>query len=288
ATPLLLTPSYLDESKFYSAQGQTKKHYEDVGGPLAWLDQYNEVTRTVAAERGYDLIDIRKECDAYTPEEFLDADGIHLGEVGNNVYTTTISTYLKEHYRVDPNAERITSWFPSVSSPAEPAVMDIVSYDPADWSALDPKTMTFTSGDNGELLIANTDGRWPDAQYIAEECVYVPFEGTKLVYDFSTSGANASILIFFSGSTPLATTANQWVNINSKLGVNYDTGSGDILSRQTCKGSILLSDLGIPKEAIDEKGNILISGMKIFVAGSRNQPVTVRQLAVATNGAPNR
>lgn len=287
ATPLLMTSSYLNENVFYTSQGQQKSHYADVGGPLAWLDTYNEKVRELAEEKGYDLIDIRKACDDYAPTEFLASDGIHLGTVGNQVYTDTISAYLKEHFVSNPKADKITTRFPYKASPAEPAVTDIITYEPADWDTTNPDEMTFEKDESGALLISNNTGKWPDAQYTAKESVLVPYEGTELVYDFSTENVNTSILLFFGGSTPFAPTEGKYVCINSKLGVNVEGGSGDILKFQDVKGSIKLTDLGIPSTALDENNNLLISGVKIFAAGMIGQNVIVRQLAVSTTGAPN-
>lgn len=286
AVPLLMTSSYLDEDKFYTSQGQSERNYESVGGPLAWLDTYNDKTRELAEEEGYHLIDIRKECDAYSPKEFLDADGIHLGEVGNQVYTDTIVKYLKENFNFNPDAEKITDRFPTVSSPEEPAVTDFITYEPADWDTPNVDEMTFEKDEDGALHIANTNGRWPDAHYIAKECLLVPMKDSELVYDFSTTNVNASIILFFGGATPLATTEGKYVVINDKLGAKLETGSGDIMKNQDCKGSIKLSELDIPETALDDNGNLLISGVKIFVAGTPYQDVIIRQLAVSTQGAP--
>jgi len=287
AVPLLLTSSYLDEDKFYSSQGQKESNYAGVGGPLAWLDTYNEKTRELAEEEGYHLIDIRKACDEYSPKEFLSADGIHLGELGNQVYTDTIVAYLKDHFHYNPDAEKITERFPTVSSPAEPAVTDFVTYEPADWDTPNIDEMTFEKDEDGYLHISNNNGRWPDAQFINKECLLVPMEGSELVYDFSTTKVNTSIILFFGGATPLATTEGKYIVINDKLGVKLEAGSGDIAANQNCKGSIKLTDLGIPETAIDDNNNLLISGIKVFVAGAPMQDVIIRQLAVSTKGAPN-
>ena len=286
ATPLLMTCSYLDESKFYSSQGQQPANYEGNGGPLAWLDQYNDMVRELAEEKGYHLIEIRNACDEYTPAEFLAADGIHLGTVGNDVYTETIVSYLKENFQSNPLAKKITTRFPYVASPNEPAVTDIVSYDPADWDAANPDELDFQNDEDGALLIANTNGQWPAAEYTAKESVLVPMDGTELVYDITTKNVNTSILLFFGGATPFAPTEGKYVVINAKLGVLTDPGSGDIKANQDIKGSVKLSDLGIPQTALDENGNVLISGVKVFAAGTLGQPVVVRQLAVSTTGAP--
>ncbi len=287
ATPILMTCSYMNESIWWSSQGQNKAHYVDVGTPLEWLDQYCNAVRELAKEGGYDLVDIREACDDYKPAEFLTDDGVHLGPIGNKVYAKKLADYLKSHYTVDPNAEKIQSRYPHISTPAEPAVTEIISFDARVWD-YDDRAMVVDNNDNGDLVFYNINSQWPDAQYAATESVYAPLEGTELVYDFSTADNVAtSILLFFNGATPSAPTEGKYIKINTKLGVEVNSAE-DIVGSQDCVGSIKLEDLDLPADAIDEYGNVLISGVKIYAAGAICQEVTVRQLAVSTVGAPNK
>jgi len=286
ATPILMTCSYMNESIWWSSQAQNKAHYVDVGTPLEWLDQYCNAVRELAEEGGYDLVDIREACDDYQPAEFLTDDGVHLGPIGNKVYAKKLADYLKSHYTVDPNAEKIQSRYPHISTPAEPAVTEIISFDASVWD-YDERAMVVDNNDNGDLVFYNINSQWPDAQYAATESVYAPLEGTELVFDFSTAdNVDTSILLFFNGATPSAPTEGKYIKINAMLGVTLNCVE-DIVGGQDCVGSIKLEDLNLPKDAIDEYGNVLISGAKIYAAGAICQEVTVRQLAVSTVGAPN-
>ncbi len=287
ATPILLTVSYLDEDKFWTAQAQKKSDYEKVGGsPLAWLDQYNAKVRELSAEGGYDMIDLRAQCDAYKPSQFL-SDGIHLSQLGNQVYTDTINAYFEEHFARDKHAEKIENLVDYESSPAEPSEKQIISFEPSDWYIPEEGTMTIERDSSGALLISNTNNQWPDAHYLMSKAYLCPLEGSELVYDFSTGkNANTSIILFFGEATPNAYTDGQYLIINPALGVKTEAGSGDILKGQECKGSIPLADLGIPEPSVDANGNVMISGIKIYCAGSMNDPITFRKLAVQTSGAP--
>ena len=286
ATPILMTCSYMNESIWWSSQGQNKAHYTDVGTPTEWLEQYCEAVRELAEEGNYDLVDIRKACDEYKPSEFLTDDGVHLGPVGNKVFAKELADYLKSHYTVDPNAEKIQNRYPHVSTPAEPATTPIISFDAADWD-YDERVIAVENNDNGDLVFYNFNSQWPDAQYAAKESVYAPLEGTELVYDFSTAqNVSTSILLFFNGATPSAPTEGKYIKINTKLNVTLNSAE-DIVGGQDCTGSIKLEDLGLPADAVDEHGNVLISGAKIYAAGGICEEVTVRQLAVSTVGAPN-
>ncbi len=286
ATPILLTVSYLDVDKFWTAQAQKQSDYSKVGTPLEWLDQYNAKVRELAKETGYDMIDIRAACDNYTPQEFL-SDGIHLSDVGNRVYTQVIDAYFAEHFARDKKAPVIESLVDYESSPAEPAVKDLISYSPADWYLPEPDTIEMSVDSDGAIHMANTNNRWPDAHYLMGKSYKVPLEGSELVYDFSTGkNVKTSIILFFGEATPNAYTEGQYLVINSALNVPTEDGSGDILNNQDVKGSIPLKNLGIPKESIDEKGNVLFSGVKLYVAGAVGDENVYRKLAVSTTGAP--
>ena len=287
ATPILMTCSYMAIGYWWSSQAQNRTHYANVGSPIEWLEQYCNAVRELAEEGGYGLVDIRKACDEYNTEEFLTKDGVHLAELGNQVYADLLTAYLQETYGNDPKAEKITTRFPCTSSPAEPATLDIVSYDPADWDTPVAGEMEFDTNDEGHLLISNTNGRWPDAQYTADTSVYVPLEGTKLVCDFYTSpGVNTSIILFYNGATPFATTVGQYEVINTHLGVKTEPVSNDISSNQEVQVTIDLKDV-VPDTAVDDKGNVMISGVKVYAAGGMYVPVVIRKLAVSTQGAPN-
>ena len=287
AVPLLMTCSYMNESIWWSSQAQNRAHYVNVGTPYEWLEQYCEKVRELAAEGNYDFIDIRKACDEYDVGEFLTDDGVHLADLGNQVFADMLTKHLQEKYGNDPKAEKIETRFPCISSPAEPAELPIISYDPADWDTPNPTEMEFDTNEDGHLLISNTNGKWPDAHYAADTSVYVPVEGTKLVVDLFTSpGINTSIILFFNGATPFATTTGQYAVVNTHLGVKTEPVSNDISSAQEVQATVDLKEF-IPETAIDEKGNVLISGVKIYAAGGMYVPVVIRKLAVATNGEPN-
>lgn len=291
AVPILLTVSYLNEEVFWTAQAQDKSHYTDVGTPLQWLDTYNANVRALAEEQGIDLVDIRKACDDYAVTEFLCPDGIHLGDKGNDVYAAAITDYLLTHFTVDPNAPRIASRFPCVASPAAPAVTSIVPHDPCAWSCAEDGAVCVTLDEEGALLMSNTNGRWPAADYDTAECVLVPLEGTSLVYDFSTAQVNTSVILFFGGATPHAPTKGKFACINAMLGVPTNEG-GDIVEQQHCRGVLPLSQIvknsPTATDAVDVNGNVMLSGVRFFVAGTAGQPITVRELAFATVGVPNK
>lgn len=204
--------------------------------------------------------------------------------MGNQVYTEEIVRYLTGVYRQDPDAPRV----PQPTRPTAPegvVTLNLISFDPNDWFTPTAGAMTFTQNEDGSLSIANTTGQWPDAHYSPESGVTVPIKGTRLEYDFSTSGAAASIGLFLNGSTPTLAKDGENISLNSYFeGVKLEASVGDIEKNQDVSGSILLSDLPIPADCIQD-GTVLISGVKVFSVGAKNQPITLRTFRVVTDGS---
>ena len=279
ATPILLTANPLDPNRFWSAQGQGKEMYESVGGdPLAWLEVYNDVTRKVAAEEGVLLADMFAACEGVPYSELL-YDGIHLSQKGNRIFADTLIAAFKEHYAQDPEAERVNNESDFIDAASVPDRISIISDEPAGWFTADAKLLKIEKTDDG-LKLFNTNGQWPEAECLPVSPVSVPVENGYLYYDLSTVGVNASILLFFGGSTPSAYTEGTYVSINAKLGAKVNE-VGDITPGQDLKGKIKLSELGIPAKNFKD-GRVLITGVKVFVAGAANKPVILRELSVGT------
>lgn len=273
AVPILLTTNSIDYAKFYSAQGQTEAMY---GGRdiKEWVNTYNEMTREVAAETGYPLIDLFAECSKYPETQVVCSDGIHLGDLGNRIFTEQISSYLLENFPTDPDAPKVNYDNSVTLSAGESA--SLVSFEKDMWY-VEGSTITITGGD--KLVMKNTDGLWPDAQYSLTEGVKVPVADTVLTVRVSTANVNTSILLFLDGAYPHAYSEGQYVIINPFLNCDTDSYTGDITANQTIDVDIPLSSLNISSSCIRD-GYVVFSGVKIYVAGTAYQAVTVEEMSV--------
>ena len=97
--------------------------------------------------------------------------------------------------------------------------------------------------------------------------------------------AAASIGLFLNGSTPTLAKEGENISLNSY----FKESSWRLLwaisrKNQDVSGSILLSDLPIPADCIQD-GTVLISGVKAFSVGAKNQPITLRKFCVTTDGS---
>ncbi len=306
AIPVLLTPNTMEETEWRGSFMQNKKDYADDGGPAKVLEMYCDAVRAVAAEGGYDLVDVHAEMSKYEPTEVLKAGGVFPNDKGNKVIADVLTTFFNTKYPQSADTEKAICNFTHTAPAAAGDKLDIIDYDAAAWQDFDPKTwesvgtIKMENDANGTLSFFNTDGLWPCAYQAPVNPVYVPYEGTELVVDITpASGVNASIVFFFAGSTPNGVSEKfsddgssqvMTMQINTFLGCPTDPGSGDIIGGNNVKATIKLSDLKLEENvplAIDEKGNVLISGVKIFAAGAANTPVVVNELAVVASGAPN-
>ena len=267
AIPLIVTTNPLDVDVFYQSQGQSPDLY---GGRdiLEWLDTYNEAAREVANELSCDLIDVRAACDEYSVKQVVKADGIHLSDIGNKVFADTISAYLKEHYKSDPNAERVNyDNFIDVTKNTE-----ILPFDKDSWY-VEQGTMTVKGGDT--LKMTNSNGLWPDAQCTFDKGYRVDVATAKLKIKLTTANVYTSVIIFFDGASPNAYADGQYLVLNSYFKCNTDSYTGDVMPNQAIDVTIPLSSLPIAKSNIHD-GKVSISGAKIYVAGTAYQPVEIQ------------
>ncbi|MBQ6906103.1 MAG: hypothetical protein IJN75_03700 [Clostridia bacterium] len=266
AIPLIVTTNPLDVDVFFQSQGQSPELY---GGRdiLEWLDTYNEAARELASELECDLIDVRAACDEYAIKQVVKPDGIHLSETGNKVFFETISAYLKEHYKSDPNAERVNyDNFIDVTENTE-----ILPFDKDSWY-VEQGTMTVKGGDT--LKMTNSNGLWPDAQCTFDKGYRVDVATSKLKIKLTTANVNTSVIIFFDGASPNAYADGQYLTLNPYFKCNTDGYTGDVTANQTIDVTIPISSLPIAAGNVHD-GKVAISGAKIYVAGTAYQPVEI-------------
>ncbi len=277
AVPILLTTNTLDVNVFFASQGQDKSMY---GGRdiLEWLDTYNDMTRAVAEETGCHLIDLRAECGKYPVNQIVRGDGIHLSENGNKVFADTVTAYMLENFERDPDAPEVNYDNSVLLSTGESA--SLTPFEKDMWY-VDGYTIRVSVSDNttDKLVFRNTNGLWPDAQCAYTRGVKVPVKDASLSIRLTTANVNASILLYFDGAYPHAYTEGQYLCINPYLKCNTDSYTGDILSNQTIDIEIPLSSLPVSSACIHD-GYLVISGIKIYVAGQANQPVTIEYFDV--------
>ncbi len=273
AVPILLTTNSIDYAKFYVSQGQTEAMY---GGRdiKEWVNTYNEMTRQVAAETGYPLIDLFAECSKHPETQVVCSDGIHLGDLGNRIFAEQISAYLLENFPSDPDAPKVDYDNSVTLSTGENA--SLLSFEKDMWY-VEGSTMVITGGE--KLVMKNTNGLWPDAQYSLTEGIKVPVADTTLRVRVSTANVNTSIILYLDGAYPHAYSEGQYVIINPFLNCNTDSYTGDVTANQTIDVEIPLSSLNISSSCIHD-GYVVFSGVKIYVAGTAYQAVTVEEMSL--------
>ena len=222
------------------------------------------------------LADVRKACEGLDPKEIDAPDGIHLGEKGNRIFAETVKTCLEASFERD---ETVLPVERNVYSEVKSGSASVISFDGNDWYTPKSGEMKFVTKD-GALKISNTTGLWPDGQYVPSVPVAIDPAKGSLHVKMSTSGASASVLLFFGFATPSAYTEGKYIVINEYLGVERDGYTGDIKPAQSCDVSIPLSSLKLSEDCYTDDGLLVISGVKLFVAGAAYQPVTVEALEV--------
>ena len=283
AEPILMTPPFISPA----ASGGPSLYPE--GSVNAALDKYVDAMRNVAAENGVGLIDMHSVCDngGYTVESFLIADGVHLSAEGNRVYTDTITAFMKDHYRQDPSAPRVT--YPTPPA-AEPGVWtkDIAPTTLEDWLIIYPDDAYGIQEADGSLSFANKNGMWPEVHYspAVEDTLTVPVKGSYLTIDMDFE-AGSNIILFFNGPNPTLAYANTYVSLTKHLKnaiPSLQTSGDDILAGQSVYTTLKLEEI-IPASFIAADGTVVFSGVKVFVVGPAGKKVTLKELSVTTTDA---
>lgn len=288
AVPILMTPPFLSDE----SQGGSSL-YPEKSVNLA-LDKYVVAMREVASATDTHLIDMHAVCDSgYDLNTFLIADGLHLADQGNQVYTDTIVAYLQEHFRQDALAPRVTTNDPPALQTGS-WTKSLIPFDAADWLVLFPGTLYGTNNADGSLSFANTTGKWPEVHYSPGfgKMFYAPVANSTLTLDMELT-ASANISLYFDGPTPTHEYTNTGVAIARILNEyhpNVNISGDDLAGGQDIRVSVPLSAI-VPTQYIRADGTVLLSGVKMFVSGAADAPVTFNELSVSANGgngAPDR
>jgi len=276
AIPILLTNAPLNEDIFFDVQGQDENNYSDVGTPLEWLDKYNEAIREVAKETSCDLVDNRITFSDKYYKKYL-SDGIHLNSKGNEKFRENLVTYFKERYQNDPSYKMVSIEDTYLKIDENNKKYSIVSFKESDWFTVDNNLLKFIEGDSN-ISLYNTNGLWPEAHYVPVAPIIISYNDGYLSYDIETKNVTTSLIIFFDGATPSGYSDNKYIVINNYITTNTNEAL-DIKENQHHVGEIKLTDLNINKDLIKD-GKIVVSGLKVFVAGTKNQKVIISDLSL--------
>ncbi len=274
ATPVLMTANPLNPDVFYTSQGQNPEHYAGVGSPSDWLMKYNDTTRAVAAETGAALIDTYVQC-MLSSQVVYRADGIHLSEAGSDVFAEALTGWISENYKIDGFAAKADN---SYIIPESGETISLLPYDAGAFFLPEAGTLVIRNED-GVYKMSNTNGLWPEAHYAFTTPIKVN-KTAKLVCDIVTDQTYVAIVLYFGGATPNAYTDDRYLVVSQKLGYEIDPVSGDVLPHQHILFDAALSTLSLPAGAYDADGNVIISGVKIYIPGTANNAVTFRKFAL--------
>lgn len=108
AIPILVTTNDIiegDAGRYYYRR-HPESYYANVGGAAAWLKQYIQAVREIAAAKQVELVDMHEVSAGYDKYVFLRSlhneaetdDGVHPSIAGSNVYAQVIGDYMAAVY----------------------------------------------------------------------------------------------------------------------------------------------------------------------------------------------
>lgn len=282
-TPILMTPPFMAAE----ALGPNSMYPE--GSCNLALDVFVNAMREVASSTGTHLIDIHAACDngGYNTSTFLIADGLHLADQGNQVFTDTIVSYMKANFNQDPSAPRVTANDPPALESGS-WTKSLISHEAKDWLVLFPGTLYVTENDDGSISFASTTGGWPEMHYSPDfsQMFYAPVENSVLTLDMELKNA-ANISLYFNGPTPTHEYTNTSIPLAPIIEAHCPSvrvNGHDISGNQDIRVSVPLSAV-VPSQYILADGSALFSGVKMLVVGDADIPVTFNEFSVTT-GSP--
>ena len=238
------------------------------------LDVYVNVVRELAAEYNVPLVDVHAMMDeSYTADQVLVSDGVHLTELGNKVFTDGLVEYFRANYKNDPDAPRVE--YPQPPEMEEPPfTASIIPFEPEKWREIYPDTVVMTKEKSGAISFANTTGEWPEAHYAPsmDQALPVPVRGSTLTVDIKLEAA-MNIMLYLNGANPTTGYDGDYIRLNPILKAKIPslrmTGD-DILGGQHIKCTLQLED----------EGNVVFSGVKLYVVGQAGKKITINKLEV--------
>lgn len=277
AVPILVTSPIIDPG----ACGGASLYPE--GSVNASLDVYVGIVRELAAEYDVPLVDVHAIMDeSYTVEQVLVSDGVHLTAMGNKVFTDGLCAYLEANYKRDPSVPPVE--YPKAPEMEEPPfTASLIPFDPEAWLEVYPGTVNMTVESNGAISFANTTGLWPEAHYspTLDKALPVPVRGSYLTIDIKLEAA-MNIMLYLNGANPTWGYESDYIRLNPILKAknpSLQMTGDDILGGQHIKCTLPLEEI-IPKGMIDDDGNVIFSGVKLYVVGAAGKKVTVNKLEV--------
>jgi lysophospholipase L1-like esterase len=277
AVPILVTSPIIQE---YACGGGSLYPQGTVN---TGLDVYVNVVQELAAEYDVPLVDVHAMMDeSYTADQVLVSDGVHLTELGNKVFTDGLVEYFRANYKNDPDAPRVE--YPQPPEMEEPPfTASIIPFEPEKWREIYPDTVVMTKEQSGAISFANTTGEWPEAHYAPsmDQALPVPVRGSTLTVDIKLEAA-MNMMLYFNGANPTTGYDGDYIPLNPILKATNPSLKmigDDILGGQHIKCTLQLEEI-IPKGMIDDEGNVVFSGVKLYVVGTAGKKITINKLEV--------
>jgi hypothetical protein len=114
-----------------------------------------------------------------------------------------------------------------------------------------------------------------------DQALPVPVRGSTLTVDIKLEAA-MNIMLYLNGANPTTGYDGDYIRLNPILKAKIPslrmTGD-DILGGQHIKCTLQLEEI-VPKGMIDDEGNVVFSGVKLYVVGTAGKKITINKLEV--------
>lgn len=155
----------------------------------------------------------------------------------------------------------------------------------SDFEAANTANGTISVSKDGDSFVFEANTEWPSAYYVAEDnwLYFNTADDLYLYYDFEVVSGATNVLVYFAGQNPKEMAAmGTFLCINGLIDPSYVGPTGDAvvdLPVGKYSGKVAINDMGYGPEFMDDEGNMLVSGCKIFAVGE-NSKVVVNELCI--------
>ncbi|OJU11703.1 MAG: hypothetical protein BGN88_07300, partial [Clostridiales bacterium 43-6] len=215
AIPILMTSGLVNEAVFHGKSYWGAKSLYGGRGYNDWLQDYYNITRSVAADMNCGLIDNAADfaADIQNINTYL-SDEVHFNEKGSKIVSDNVTDYLNSHFPGD--ALPVTAYDPSVA----PVSFDHDSVTPVrlyNWEA----ECIGSDGSEISYITGNTT-TW-NGSFTAVGEGYAPSSGKSLriVYDKSTMSNYTVEMNIFNGRLNRALGVRTWIQATRPMNVKF-------------------------------------------------------------------
>lgn len=154
-----------------------------------------------------------------------------------------------------------------------------------DFTAQNTSGGTIAVSKDGDSFVFEATNEWPSAFYV-DEANWLTFntaDDLYLYYDFEVVAGATNVIVYFAGQDPMSqANMGTFVCLNGIIDPSYVGPTGDAVTDLPVGkyvGKVGINDMGYGVEYMNDEGDMIVSGCKVFAVGAGSK-VVVNELTI--------